>query len=189
MKRKKLIIIVIIVISCIIYLSINSTYSSYESEVEATADSQIADWKIKVNDTLITGEAEQTITINDIEWDTTHTKENTIAPGTSGIITVIIDPTTTEVAFAYELTIIDKTVNPDKLLTVTKVESSIGQLTQENNVYKGVMLMPDIKAGNKDYIKIYATWDDNGQDVVADPNEQTTTEDMLEINFKAIQQK
>ena len=49
--------------------------------------------------------------------------------------------------------------------------------------------MPDIKAGNKDYIKIYATWDDNGQDVVADPNEQTTTEDMLEINFKAIQQK
>ena len=133
MKRKKLIIIVIIVISCIIYLSINSTYSSYESEVEATADSQIADWKIKVNDTLITGEAEQTITINDIEWDTTHTKENTITPGTSGIITVIIDPTTTEVAFAYELTIIDKTVNPNKILTVTKVSKEVSNSLLPSN--------------------------------------------------------
>ena len=98
-KKKRLVITLLIVISCFIYLRQNSTYTSYESEVEGRVEASVANWKIKVNNTLITGEENQAIDINTVEWKTDHTMEGTASPGTGGTITITIDPTTTRVPF------------------------------------------------------------------------------------------
>ena len=188
-KNKKPLILLLVVIACFIYLNSNSTYTSYESEVSTSAEGQVADWRIKVNNTLVTGTENQVIDIDTVDWESNHTAPGTASPGTKGTIEITIDPTTTQVAFNYELTIIDNTVNPDKLLTVENVESSLGNLQQEGNIYKGTMTLNDIKAGKKDIITIHALWDDEGQDIMVDPNNQEESVDMIEIDFKASQRK
>ncbi len=188
-KYKNVIIILVIILACFAYLKTKTTYTAYESETEANVNSEIADWKIKVNNTLVTSDIQQEIAIDTIDWDENHTKEGTISPGTSGVITITIDPTTTQVAFDYSLEIIDQTVNPDKTLTITKVESSLNNLVQEGNIYRGTMSLKDIKDNKKDEIKLYAIWDDHGQDIEVDPTEITEPSDLLEVNFKASQKQ
>ena len=188
-KKKRLVITLLIVISCFIYLRQNSTYTSYESEVEGRVEASVANWKIKVNNTLITGEENQAIDINTVEWKTDHTMEGTASPGTRGTITITIDPTTTGVPFDYTLTIIDHTVNPDKILTVTGVENTLSPLIKENNTYQGTMTLNDIKDKKTDTIKIHVFWDDGGQDIEVNPDEDTESIDMIEIDFKASQKK
>lgn len=188
-ERKRLIVILLIVITCLIYLRQNTTYTSYESEVEGKVEASVADWKIKVNNTLITGEENQAIDINTVEWETEHTMEGTASPGTGGTITIKIDPTTTEVPFDYTLTVIDHTINPDKILTVTGVENTLSPLVKENNIYHGTMTLSDINGKKTDTIKIHIFWDDGGQDIVVNPDEDTKSIDMIEIDFKASQKK
>ena len=187
-KYKNIIIALLIVITCFLYLSTKTTYTAYESETETSVEGEVADWKIKVNNTLVTSNTAQQITIDTIDWDENHTKEGTISPGTSGIITISIDPTTTQVAFDYYLEIIDQTVDENKLLTITKVESS-SNITKEENTYHGTMTLQDIKDKKKEQIKLYATWDDHGEDVMVNPNEDPQPSDLLEVNFKAAQKK
>ena len=188
-KKKRLVITLLIVISCFIYLRQNSTYTSYESEVEGRVEASVANWKIKVNNTLITGEENQAIDINTVEWKTDHTMEGTESPWTVGTITITIDQTNTGVPFEYTLTIIDHTVNPDKILTVTGVENTLSPLIKENNTYQGTMTLNDIKDKKTDTIKIHVFWDDGGQDIEVNPDEDTESIDMIEIDFKASQKK
>lgn len=188
-KKRNLIILLVIVLICFVYLHATSTYTSYESEVGTTADSEVADWKIKVNGTLVTGNQTQTINIDTINWETDHVREGTISPGTSGVITITIDPTTTQVAFDYELTIIDHTTDENKLLTVTSVENTLTPLVKENNIYRGTMTLDNLKAKDIDTIQIYALWDDNGQDVEVDPNQQQSQSNLIEIDFRTVQRK
>lgn len=188
-QKKKYLILLCIILFCFFYLHQKSTYTSYESEVEGRVTTNIAKWKIKVNDTLVTGETNQNINIDTIEWETNHTMEGTASPGTSGIITITIDPTTTEVPFDYTLTIIDHTINPDKILTVKKVENTLSTLKKVENSYQGTMTLANIKDKKTDTIKIYAYWDDEGKDVEVNPEEETQTVDMIEIEFKASQKK
>lgn len=189
MNKGKIIGLSIILLVCFLYLESNSTYTSYESEVGSEVKSEIADWNIKINDTLINEANEEGIDIDTIEWETDHTREGAASPGTSGVIIITIDPTTTNVSFDYELEIIDKTVDESKILTVTKVESSLHPLTKDANKYKGTMLLSDIENEKKNIIKIFAKWEDNGQDTVVDPGEEPTKDDFIEINFSALQKK
>ena len=188
-KKNKIIFLVIIVALCFLYLQANSTYTSYESEVTGNVESEIADWKIRVNDTLITTDNTEGINIDSIEWETNHTREGKASPGTSGVITITIDPTTTNVAFDYELTIIDQTVDANKILTVTSIENTLTPLEKDENIYHGTMSLADIKAGKKETLTINVKWEDNGLDTVVVPGEEPTANDFIEIGFKAKQKQ
>lgn len=190
MKKRRTIIILLIVLICIIYLATSTTYTSYESNTSAKVESDIASWNIKVNDTLITTATTQEINIDTINWNTEHIREGTAAPGTSGSLEITIDPTDTDVSFDYELTIIDHTVDENKLLSVTSVTSARNNLTQEGNVYRGTMSLSDIKQDIKEVITINLLWDDKGEDTVIIPGEEEpTTDDFIELDFRAIQRK
>ncbi len=188
-KKYKSIFLIIVVLVCFLYLNGNSTYTSYESEVTGNVDSKIADWKIKVNDTLITTESEQVINIDSINWETNHTREGKASPGATGTIEITIDPTTTKVAFDYELTVIDQTMDPTKILVVNEIDNEIGKLEKIDNTYYGSMSLQDIKEGKKEKLTIYVKWEDHGLDTVADPEEETKTSDFIEMSFKVVQKK
>ena len=188
-KKYKSIFLIIVVLVCFLYLNGNSTYTSYESEVTGNVDSKIADWKIKVNDTLITTESEQVINIDSINWETNHTREGKASPGATGTIEITIDPATTKVAFDYELTVIDQTMDPTKILVVNEIDNEIGKLEKIDNTYYGSMSLQDIKEGKKEKLTIYVKWEDHGLDTVADPEEETKTSDFIEMSFKVVQKK
>lgn len=188
-KKPKTIALIIVILICLLYLKGNSTYTSYESEVTGNVESDIADWKIKVNDTLITTETEQVININSINWESNHTRDGKASPGASGTIEITIDPTSTGVAFDYELTVIDQTVDPTKILVVNEIDSDVGKLDKIDNTYHGSMSLNDIKSGKKEKLTMYVKWEEHGQDTVVIPEEETQTTDFIEMSFKVVQKK
>lgn len=188
-KKHKMIVLVIIILICLLYLKGSSTYTSYESEVSGNVDSKIADWKIKVNDTLITTESEQVINIDSINWETNHTREGKASPGATGTIEITIDPTTTKVAFDYELTVIDQTIDPTKILVVNEIDNEVGKLDKIDNTYHGSMSLQDIKEGKKEKLTMYVKWEDHGLDTVVNPEEETQTSDFIEMIFRVVQKK
>lgn len=188
-KKPKTIALIIVILICLLYLKGNSTYTSYESEVTGNVESDIADWKIKVNDTLITTETEQVINIDSINWESNHTRDGKASPGASGTIEITIDPTSTGVAFDYELTVIDQTVDPTKILVVNEIDSDVGKLDKIDNTYHGSMSLNDIKSGKKEKLTMYVKWEEHGQDTVVIPEEETQTTDFIEMSFKVVQKK
>ena len=188
-KKYKSIFLIIVVLVCFLYLNGNSTYTSYESEVTGNVDSDIADWKIKVNDTLITTESEQVINIDSINWETNHTREGKASPGATGTIEITIDPTSTKVAFDYELTVIDQSIDPTKILIVNEIDNEVGKLDKIDNTYHGSMSLKDIKDGKKEKLTMHVKWEDHGLDTVVDPEEETQTSDFIEMSFKVVQKK
>ena len=188
-KKPKTIALIIVILICLLYLKGNSTYTSYESEVTGNVESDIADWKIKVNDTLITTETEQVINIDSISWESNHTRDGKASPGASGTIEITIDPTSTGVAFDYELTVIDQTVDPTKILVVNEIDSDVGKLDKIDNTYHGSMSLNDIKSSKKEKLTMYVKWEEHGQDTVVIPEEETQTTDFIEMSFKVVQKK
>ena len=188
-KKPKTIALIIVILICLLYLKGNSTYTSYESEVTGNVESDIADWKIKVNDTLITTETEQVINIDSISWESNHTRDGKASPGASGTIEITIDPTSRGVAFDYELTVIDQTVDPTKILVVNEIDSDVGKLDKIDNTYHGSMSLNDIKSGKKEKLTMYVKWEEHGQDTVVIPEEETQTTDFIEMSFKVVQKK
>lgn len=190
MKKKKLkkIIIIMLLIGCLIYLKSKVTYTSYESKVEATVDSKIAKWNILVNDTLITSDTPKDIMIDKIDWSTNHTRDGKVAPGSTGVLSLIIDPKTTDVAIEYELKIIDKKIDPTKILTVTYISTNNYNLTQIGDTYSATFPLKDIKAGKKEVITIFLKWIEESEITEATPEDNVST-DFIEISFKAKQKK
>ena len=66
----------------------------------------------------------------------------------------------------------------------------VGQSTIVNGSFEYPYLREnDIKDKKTDTIKIHVFWDDGGQDIEVNPDEDTESIDMIEIDFKASQKK
>lgn len=184
----ELVIFIGILIICLFYLWSKATKAAYESEVEKDVSIPIAGWKISVDGQDITTEEEKEISISEIEWDTSRTRTGKVSPGSTGTMTINIDPTGTETAIKYQLEIIDKTVNPDSVLKVTNVSSTNTTINKNNNIYTGYVYLNDINNGLKPQIIVDVEWenDDSINDL---EREISSQEDYLLIKFKATQYK
>lgn len=129
MKKKKNI-VAIIVLFLVIGVCI-STYAIYKSSATGTATATAAAWVITVNDTDIVTNNTYTFTGNDITWSNmvSNAATGTIAPGSTGQLTIRIDADGTQVPVDYEVEIGDVNVtgvaiSDDAGFTVTKAVSS-----------------------------------------------------------------
>lgn len=73
-----------------------TTYAIYRSSTTGTGSLKAAGWSVKIKDTDIEN-ASFTFGYSDITWTTHRGKNNTIAPGDSGTITIPVDATGSEV--------------------------------------------------------------------------------------------
>jgi len=190
--KKKTIIEIIFFISilliCFLYLWSKATRAAYESEVEKEMSLPIADWNITVDGEDITTQDEKQISISDISWNTSHTRTGKVSPGSTGTMTITIDPTGTETAIKYQLEIIDKNVNPDTVLKVNSVTSANTTLTKTDNIYTGYIYLNDINHGLKPKIVLAVEWE-NDENINDLDREIDSQEDYLLVKFKAIQYK
>ena len=114
-----------ILIAIVLLLLISVTFTTlaiYRTTATATGTIKAAAWSVKVkNQTMET--ATLTFDYNDIEW-TTHTgKNNTIAPGDSGVIVIPVNATGSEVDVKFEATLGTATL-PDGM-TVALADDSV----------------------------------------------------------------
>lgn len=188
-KMIKFICLSLIFLLCLLYLLSKVTYTSYESEVDGNINAAIASWNINIDSKNITKvDSTMSLKIDDIKWNTSNVREGKVAPGSVGDMVINIDPTGTDVAIYYELEVIDKSVNPDKLLLVTSISSgNDAELVKiDKNVYAGLLSLEDINAGKKPRIDVKVIWEDD-EDIVYDFDMLNDLDSYLVINFMARQ--
>lgn len=83
------------------------TYAIYKSSATGTASAEAAAWVVKVNNADIVSSDTFTFSSSDIVWDNSvsNAKTGTIAPGSTGTITILIDADGSEVPVDYTATL------------------------------------------------------------------------------------
>ncbi|MCI8759971.1 MAG: hypothetical protein HFJ34_02425 [Clostridia bacterium] len=112
MSKKKKILFIIAILSCILLAFVGGqSYSKYVSEVRGNGIAEVATWSFKVN-----GQKEQ---VQAIELGSTCNNEtlvnNKIAPGTSGNFNIIVDGTGSDVGINYNIKFENETTKPTNL--------------------------------------------------------------------------
>lgn len=180
--------IAILIVLCLFFLKSRVTYTSYETDVEGKVASPIANWIISIDGKTITEEEEVAgIKIDDISWYNDYARGNKVAPGSTGEMTISIDPSGTDVAIYYELEVIDKSVDDTKFLTVKNIYFDNNELTKiDVNKYMGVLSLSDIRSGVKPQMKFDVVWEST-EDIVYDREAVSDLDGFLVVNFNARQ--
>ena len=181
-------IIVILILLCFWFLSSRATYTAYESEVNADIQSPVAGWKISIDgQDISTTNSSTGITIKDVTWSSSGTAENKLAPGSTGTMNLVIDPSGTDVAIYYEVEIIDRNVDESKFLKVNNVTISNTSLTKiDVSKYAGILSLAEIKSGLKPTITLDIVWDSE-EDIVYDEEAASDLDSFIVVNFFAKQ--
>ena len=185
-NRIKKIIIVCTLLICFIFLITRVTYSSYESNTAGSVNGNIAGWNIKVNDVIVSNEVDKEVDIDDVVWNATHTRSGKLAPGSTGTFNIKLDFSGTEVAVRFDIEIIDKTVDSNKILTLTAIDTADVTLTRTGvSTYTAVVDVDDIDTTIVN-LALDLSWVNN--DSVNDPvDTQFDNSQFLDVNFKATQ--
>ncbi len=185
-NRIKKIIIVCTLLICFIFLITRVTYSSYESNTAGSVNGNIAGWNIKVNDVIVSNEVDKEVDIDDVVWNATHTRSGKLAPGSTGTFNIKLDFSGTDVAVRFDIEILDKTVDSNKILTLTAIDTADVTLTRTGvSTYTAVVDVDDIDTTIVN-LALDLSWVNN--DSVDDPvDTQFDNSQFLDVNFKATQ--
>ena len=184
-ETKKLkIVFAIVVLLSVIYLLFSVTKAAYESNINGNLDNEVAKWNIKINDIDITNTMIKEVKVGDIYWNNTHTKEGKVSPGSSGVMTLIVDPSDTDVAIKYDITYSDSS-NSDKILTITSLNSTTELTKTADNKYTGILSLDDINAGIKPVITINIEWVND--EAMNERDSGDVDDALIELVFTAIQ--
>lgn len=170
-------------------LLIYQTYAILTSEVIGYTNFEIAKWDIYINDM---GVMEETIIrIDDINWNANHTAINTLAPGSVGTFPIFINPGDTDVAFRYDISYVDSSVDSNKLLTITSISFNEHELVMTApNTYSGIFTLDEINSNIIKEITVNVSWindeNNNERDSLIGKGEETEFE-YLNFLFSASQ--
>lgn len=165
MNKKKITVIGVTLIAVILFITLFYSYSLFETDKQITVSSDLAKWNIKVNNTMITRNTSSANTFNlgSITWNSGgHVRSGKAAPGSTGTIEIEIDPTDTQVSFAYEITI-DTSVLENDEFNITSVREVNGNefIRTGENTYTGIARLANNTSGQKYNIEINITWNNN----------------------------
>lgn len=174
MKLSKKINIILACIALIFSLIIiQDTYAKYLTAATGGANISIARWRILVNDQDIRNNSDITQTITPKFIENEHISSDIIAPLSEGYFDLIIDHTSADVSFEYEIaTTVNETSSVQDIITTgySINGGEITELTEENKIIKNT-----VPLSNEEKIitiRIYIKWDDS-ENATMD-NEQDT---------------
>lgn len=116
------------------------SYAIYRSSATGTGSLKAAAWSVKVNGTNISS-ASFDFDFDDITWTTKTGYNNTIAPGSTGTITIPVDATGSEVDVVLTAEIVNASLPTGMTVTVSGGGSqTIAYSTTENAMKTNVVL-------------------------------------------------
>ncbi len=192
MKHSTYIITIICIFSCVLlYVLGNRTFTAYESKVKDDILLNIADWKIFVDDQDISTQ-EKEIKLSNIIWSSNHTRENMVAPGSKGVVHLLIDPSTTEVAFKYTISYVDHLKDPSVVLTVKSMTLDGKSIDiSDDDTFSGTITLDDLDKKKKISLDINVEWvndeANNENDSIVGMNKEEAN--YLKLNLEASQYK
>lgn len=169
-----------------ILLIITSTFSRYATIQEGQPKAYIANWDVKINNEDITNKTtlSNVITLVPDSMKETTT-DNKIAPGKYGHFDLIINPTGTEVAVEYTISL-DVTNLPQGIVLTNYeiIEDSIFQSFTDTNIVGEINLSNKEQAlseNDKKTIRVYWEWKEDSTYI---PTEDDSYDISVMINIR-----
>lgn len=182
--RKFNILFFVVLVVCFLYLGSKVTYTSYESDITGRVTEKVAQFKLLVNGKDVQNEK---IVIDNIKWNSEHTREGKISPGSCGFFEVNLDPSQSDVAILYKFSFVDKAVDNSKLIIFDNITTSGADIIKTGKTeYSGIITLDHIKAGQKPKIKVDFCYPDDVEDVPF-VEDNGNLDDFFEIDFQAYQ--
>lgn len=158
MKRRNIVMYMLIFI--VTFFLIDIVYSAFFSKTSVDTELNIGVFNIKINEFDI--KTNNKLTLKDIVWENEHANSDTVAPGSKGVFYIEIDPNNSDVAFTYSFSFVDRSKDPEKILTVKSIEALDSDLIHSNEFeYTGLFLLNDINENKKHRIKVTVEWINN----------------------------
>lgn len=194
MKKSKFLsfknIYLFILLLCVAYIGSKFTFGLYESLLDTDVDGDVSDIKLKINNVNIVNNTSDIseVVVTDISWTgVAHTRPGKISPGATGTFNLKLDPYGSEVAILYEFTFVDKSIDPDKILTFTDIRASNGSVIKTAaNKYSGIISLADIDRGQTITLNIDFEYVDE-EDMEPFTKDSENLDDFFTINFEALQ--
>ena len=152
-----------IVFGCLLLLftliQVTRVFGVFQTVYNEDTDFDVAKWHILVNNEDINGTNSVFYVGNITYTNNSGVSSNRFAPGVTGTFILEIDPTYTDVAFEYELSIdLSASIyNQIHIDSVTGINNT--NLTVNNGVYSRIFTLSEIQANKVDDIQITFTWD------------------------------
>jgi len=179
MKRENVVMFILIFI--VTFVLIDIVYSAFFSSTGVDTELDVGVFNVKINEFDI--KTSNKLTLKDIVWENKHANSDTVAPGSKGVFYIEIDPNDADVAFTYSFSFIDRSEDPEKILTVRSIEALDSDLIHSNEFeYTGLFLLEDINNGKKHRIKVTVEWINNEEF-----NEYDTKVGLGEINPECLE--
>lgn len=157
-KRKSFALVVALLLVAVTGGAVTLTYSRYLSSATGESTAKVAPWKVSVNNTDIV--ANNTFTIDDIAWSTNNNiADDYIAPGRTGTVDIVIDPTGSKVAMQYAIAI-DTSAISNSNITISSVKVGATELTGSNGTYTGNITLAEAQAGTAKTVTVTIAWND-----------------------------
>src|SRR5574344_1772372 len=170
MKRIFYLVFIFVALASIFYLV--NTYALLETNASSTVSEDVGKWTIKINNTDISSGTVENISLNNfIYTDNSNVANDTIAPGRTGYVDIVIDPSGTDVAVRYDATLnINSGDYPDNIVFSLEDISGGNTLKSATNTYSGFIDLNDVKNKKTRTLRVTVKWNDDINYDVSDYN-------------------
>lgn len=164
------------------------TYGLFENDYDIEVDSDLAKWKININDSDVTGSS-KTFVVNNLAFSE---NENVLsgrwAPSMEAYFDIVLDPTDTKVSIRYDLELdLSAISNPEITLKEITEVNGYTLIRISENTYTGIITYDDIIQNVTHDIKVTLVWnnneDNNSNDYMTSSSGNRTIEIPVKVNL------
>ena len=114
-----------------------------------------------------------------------NTKPGKMAPGTTGLFELSIDPTDTQISVRYDISIVLDEITNDKVQLISVEKDSTNNIVKTaENTYTGIIPLEEIEKGAIDLVKIKFCWENDERNNMVDSEIGTIINSKIQIPVK-----
>lgn len=165
---------------------ISTTYALFQSQIKGSVVKNVGKWSIKINGAdVLKGTSEEFNMQQFVVDENENTKPGKMAPGTTGLFELSIDPTDTQISVRYDISIVLDEITNDKVQLISVEKDSTNNIVKTaENTYTGIIPLEEIEKGAIDLVKIKFCWKNDEQNNMVDSEIGTIINSKIQIPVK-----
>lgn len=165
---------------------ISTTYALFQSQIKGSVVKNVGKWSIKINGAdVLKGTSEEFNMQQFVVDENENTKPSKMAPGTTGLFELSIDPTDTQISVRYDISIVLDEITNDKVQLISVEKDSTNNIVKTaENTYTGIIPLEEIEKGAIDLVKIKFCWENDEQNNMVDSEIGTIINSKIQIPVK-----
>ena len=165
---------------------ISTTYALFQSQIKGSVVKNVGQWSIKINGADVLKGTSEEFNMQQFVVDANeNTKPGKMAPGTTGLFELSIDPTDTQISVRYDISIVLDEITNDKVQLISVEKDSTNNIVKTaENTYTGIIPLEEIEKGAIDLVKIKFCWENDERNNMVDSEIGTIINSKIQIPVK-----